>query len=72
MTNALDVLRNCFMPAAGLGSKVQIHITENGWPTGPGRPESLQASALQQMVDTVWKFRGTTALLTTAGMTYAI
>jgi hypothetical protein len=58
MINALSVLRNCFMPAAGLGLKVQIHVTENGWPTGNGRPESLQATALQQMVDAVWEYRG--------------
>jgi hypothetical protein len=37
MINAFSVLRTCFMPEAGLGPRVAIHVSENGWPTGPGR-----------------------------------
>ena len=47
------------MPIARLGPGVPIHIEENGWPTGPGRPESEQVRALRQMVGAVNDFRGT-------------
>jgi hypothetical protein len=59
MVAAVSQLRRCFMPIAGLGSKVPIHVEENGWPTGPGRAEDAQAQALQTMVRAVHDFRGT-------------
>ncbi|MEA2156565.1 MAG: hypothetical protein QOE11_2705 [Solirubrobacteraceae bacterium] len=43
-------LRECFMPMAGLGSSTTIHLAENGFPTGPGRSEQLQAQVLAAMV----------------------
>jgi hypothetical protein len=57
MINAMSVLRDCFMRAAGLGARVQIHVVENGWPTGPGRPEALQTTALQDMIGAVEDYR---------------
>jgi hypothetical protein len=59
MVAALSQLRRCFMPIAGLGPSVPIHVEENGWPTGPGRAEDSQAPALQAMVRAVHDFRGT-------------
>src|SRR5204862_264043 len=59
MVAAMSQLRRCFMPIAGLGSKVPIHVEENGWPTGPGRVEGSQAQALQTMVRAMHDFRGT-------------
>jgi len=59
MVAAISQLRRCFMPIAGLGPAVPIHVEENGWPTGPGRPEDQQASSLQTMVRAVHDFRGT-------------
>jgi hypothetical protein len=56
---ALDDLRVCRMPLAHLGAGVPIHVEENGWPTGPGRPEERQVAALRDMVTTVDEFRGT-------------
>ncbi|HKG36033.1 MAG TPA: hypothetical protein VKA89_06300 [Solirubrobacterales bacterium] len=56
---AMSQLRRCFMPIAGLGAKVPIHVEENGWPTGPGRPEERQEDALRGMVGAVHRFRGT-------------
>jgi hypothetical protein len=50
MGDALGELRDCFMPVARLGRKVPIHVEENGWPTGPGRPEREQVTAMRQMV----------------------
>ena len=59
MVNAMSELRKCFMPTARLGRGVPIHVEENGWPTGPGRPEAEQVHALRQMVRAVHAFRGT-------------
>ncbi|MFL5891899.1 MAG: hypothetical protein ACJ75I_04080 [Solirubrobacterales bacterium] len=59
MVNAMSQLRECFMPIARLGRDVPIHVEENGWPTGPERPESEQVRALRQMVGAVNDFRGT-------------
>ena len=59
MVNAMSQLRECFMPIAGLGTGVPIHVEENGWPTGPGRSEEAQAAAMQAMVGAVHEFRGT-------------
>jgi hypothetical protein len=59
MVNAMSVLRECFMPIAGLGGDVPIHVEENGWPTGPGRSEQEQVRALRKMVGAVHDFRGT-------------
>ena len=59
MVNAMSQLRECFMPIAGLGPGVPIHVEENGWPTGPGRGEDAQAAAMRAMVGAVHEFRGT-------------
>src|SRR5206468_3396179 len=56
---AMSALRTCFMPIAGLGRRVPVHVEENGWPTGPGRAEDAQARSLQTMVRAVHDFRGT-------------
>ena len=56
---AMSQLRQCFMPIAGLGPEVPIHVEENGWPTGPGRSEASQETALRAMVGAVQEFRGT-------------
>ena len=59
MVAAMSTLRKCFMPIAGLGNDVPIHIEENGWPTGPGRTEAQQEIAMRAMVGAVHEFRGT-------------
>jgi hypothetical protein len=59
MVAAMSQLRECFMPIAGLGRSVPIHVEENGWPTGPGRSEERQETALRDMVGAVHRFRGT-------------
>lgn len=59
MVAAMSQLRKCFMPIAGLGPSVPIHVEENGWPTGPGRAEDEQAQAADTMVRAVHDFRGT-------------
>jgi hypothetical protein len=59
MVAAMSQLRKCFMPIAGLDAAVPIHVEENGWPTGPGRSEDMQAQAVNTMVRAVDDFRGT-------------
>src|SRR5207245_832638 len=49
----------CFAPIAGIKASVPIHVEENGWPTGPGRSEDMQAQVLQTMVRAVHDFGGT-------------
>lgn len=51
-------LRDCLMPMAGLGRATTIHIAENGFPTGPGRSEEMQAQVLDAMVRSVVAIRG--------------
>lgn len=37
----------------GLPAAVPIHVTENGWPTGPEHPEDRQAEVLEAVIRTV-------------------
>lgn len=55
---SVRTLRDCLMPMAGLGKATTIHIAENGFPTGPGRSQELQAQVLEQMVRSVVAIRG--------------
>ncbi len=55
----MSVLRECYLPVAGIPASVPIKVEENGYPTGPGRPESEQVVAMEQMVRAVSEFRGT-------------
>ena len=59
MVAAMSQLRKCFLPIPGIPASTPIHVEENGWPTGPGRPEARQAQALEDMVRTVSEFRST-------------
>lgn len=59
MVNALGVLRECFMPVAGIPESVEIHVTENGWPTAPpARSYAEQEIALREMLGAVHAYRG--------------
>src|SRR5205823_1775457 len=59
MVNAMSVLRDCYMPIAGIPKRVPIRVEENGYPTGVGRSDATQAAALREMVGAVNRFRGT-------------
>jgi hypothetical protein len=56
---ALRALRSRFMPMAGLSASLPLHISENGFPTGPGRTEAMQVTAMQAAVSTVNANRAT-------------
>ncbi len=59
IVNALSSLRECWMPSAGIGRSVPIHVEETGYPTGPGRAEDRQVLAAQTLVNAVNDFRAT-------------
>ena len=57
MTEGLRSLRDCYLPAAGLGRSTSIHVAENGFPTGEGRGEAVQTEVLDAMVRAVHTVR---------------
>jgi hypothetical protein len=58
MVNAMSVLRQCYMPLAGIPASVPIHVEENGYPTlEPARTYDQQAVAMSEMVGAVNDFR---------------
>jgi hypothetical protein len=55
---ALTLLRDCYMPKAGLGSEVALWVTENGYATNLGRTEAQQAADLTSTVEAVHRWSG--------------
>lgn len=53
MRGALHRLRADYMPLAGLSRHVAIHVSENGYPTGPGRTPAMQETAMRAAITTV-------------------
>ena len=58
LAQAAGVLRDCFMPMAGIGKATPIWITENGVPTG-ALSNAEQAAALTELVSAASKYSGT-------------
>jgi hypothetical protein len=60
MVNAMSVLRDCYLPIAGIPDRIPIKVEENGYPTlEPVRTYAAQVNAMRQMVGAVHDFRGT-------------
>src|SRR4051794_37955582 len=59
IAEALTLERDCYMPKAGLGSAVDLWITENGYATNLGRTESQQVADLSSTLDAVHGLSGT-------------
>jgi hypothetical protein len=57
--NDLRNLRLRYMPLAGLTRHVAIHVSENGYPTGPGRTPAMQATAMRAAITTIHAVRRT-------------
>lgn len=57
ITRALRTLRTRHLPAAGLERRVALHVTENGYPTGPGRPESAQVLVMRESIRAISALR---------------
>jgi hypothetical protein len=62
MVEALTLLRNCYMPQAGLGGEVGLWVTENGYPTNLGRTEDSQVTELATTLDAIHRYSGTLGL----------
>lgn len=58
LAQAAGVLRDCFAPMAGIGSRTPIWITENGVPTG-ALSDAQQAAALKELVTAAHAYSGT-------------
>jgi hypothetical protein len=55
---AMRALRQDLLPLARL-SGADLHVSESGYPTGPGRTEDMQETVLRAAVQTVAQARGT-------------
>jgi hypothetical protein len=55
MDGALEALRETYMPLAGIPARVPLHVTENGYPTGPNRSEAMQATVMRAAVGAVYE-----------------
>ena len=53
MRDALHRLRARYMALAGLSRHVAIHVSENGYPTGPGRTQTMQETAMRAAITAV-------------------
>jgi hypothetical protein len=56
---ALTLVRECYMPRAGLGPETALQVTEIGFATNLGHTEARQASELSDTVRAVHAFSGT-------------
>ena len=59
MDGALRRLRSTYLPLAGIPRSVPLRITENGYPTGPGRTEATQVAVMRAAVEAVYRARST-------------
>ena len=53
----LAAFRNQWLPQAGLGASVPLHIAEHGWATAPDRSYARQADVIERIVRLVWRER---------------
>ena len=51
-------LRTDYLRLAGIPRRVALHVSENGFPTGPGRTEAMQVTAMRAAIATVDRGRG--------------
>jgi hypothetical protein len=59
MRQALATLRNRYMGLAHIPPGVALHVSENGFPTGPRRTEATQSAVMQAAVTAVNAYRAT-------------
>ena len=59
LLEAVAQTRECYMPLAGFGRRVPLHIDELGYPTGPGRSQETQAATLSAFITALHRYRGT-------------
>jgi hypothetical protein len=58
VAEALTLLRDCYLPIAGIGAETDVWVSENGYPTNLGRSEGYQRTALRSTLDAVVAYSG--------------
>jgi hypothetical protein len=58
-SDSLSALRDRLMPLAAIPATVPIHVSETGYPTGPGRTYDMQTTVLRASVQAVNELRAT-------------
>ncbi len=58
IAEALTLVRSCYMPKAGLGRRVDLWVTENGYATNLGRNTASQRTDLASTLDAVHRWSG--------------
>ena len=58
IAEALTLVRDCYMPKAGLGDDVELWVSENGYATNLGRSEASQQRDLESSVEAVAQWSG--------------
>lgn len=57
VTHVLKKFREHDLATADIPSSVPIHITENGWSTGPNRPYEKQAKTIETVIRTIYALK---------------
>jgi len=58
VAEALTLVRDCYMPKAGLGREIDLWVSENGYPTNLGRGEPSQRRDLEATIEAVALWSG--------------
>ena len=58
VVEALALVRDCYMPKAALDRKVDLWVSENGYPTNLGRSEATQVADLESTLRDVHRHSG--------------
>jgi hypothetical protein len=58
IAEALTLVRDCYMPKAGLDRQVELWVSENGYATNLGRSEDSQQRDLESSIDAVARWSG--------------
>lgn len=53
----IETMRATWLPAAGIPASIPIHIAENGWPTGPDRPDDRQSEVFESIIHALVEVR---------------
>jgi hypothetical protein len=56
---ALTLVRDCYMPKAGLGDDYEVWVSENGYATNLGHSEDRQAAELADTLEAIHAYSGT-------------
>jgi hypothetical protein len=57
LDTAFAALRTRYLPLAGIPASVPLHVSENGFPTGPRRSDAMQMMAMQAAIGAVERAR---------------